>query len=145
MHHHHIETTAPASFWYLQQFKVPESQQLVVFVNLMTYVSSIGSCLLVNSISFLGIVLKDIHGSWDITFGTGAPPHTAIPDVADAVNLFLKAVATIDKINLSLGFYHRTFTLSSSSCRTHGYPFTGPGKAGPCTGAEGFLSYDEMN
>ncbi|KAJ7478277.1 glycoside hydrolase superfamily [Mycena latifolia] len=55
-----ITFTAPASFWYLQQFKIVDMSNYADWINLMTY---------------------DIHGSWDIKFSTGFLPHTAIPEV----------------------------------------------------------------
>ena len=37
------------------------------------------------------------------------------------------------------------FTLSDPSCSTPGCPFSGGGKAGPCTANVGTLSYDEIS
>jgi hypothetical protein len=60
------------------------------------------------------------------------------------VNMLLKAGVRMNKINLGIGFYGRTFTLADPSCKTGGCPMSGPGKKGPCTDAEGFLSYGEI-
>lgn len=72
--------------------------------------------------------------SWDIKFGTGVLPHTAIPEVNAAVNMLLKAGVKIGKINLGIGFYGRSFTLSDPNCKVAGCPFSGGGTMGPCTG-----------
>ncbi|KAF8064315.1 glycoside hydrolase superfamily [Lyophyllum atratum] len=119
-----ISFTVPASFWYLQQFPIVEMQDYTNWINVMTY---------------------DIHGSWDIKFGTGVLPHTAIPEINAAVNMLLKAGVNIGKINLGIGFYGRSFTLSDPGCKVAGCPFTGGGTVGPCTGGEGFLSYGEID
>lgn len=37
-------------------------------------------------------------------------------------------------------FYGRSFTLSNPSCNTAGCPMSGPGRPGPCTKGDGFLS-----
>ncbi|EUC54050.1 glycoside hydrolase family 18 protein, partial [Rhizoctonia solani AG-3 Rhs1AP] len=119
-----VSFTAPASYWYLQQFPIKELQDYTDWINLMTY---------------------DIHGSWDIKFNTGVLPHTAIPEVNQAVNMMLKAGVRMGKINLGIGFYGRSFTLSNPSCNVAGCPMSGPGIKGPCTKGEGFLSYGEIN
>ncbi|KAG8682101.1 hypothetical protein FRC11_000252, partial [Ceratobasidium sp. 423] len=119
-----VSFTAPASYWYLQQFPIKEIQDYTDWINLMTY---------------------DIHGSWDIKFNTGVLPHTAIPEVNQAVNMMLKAGVRMGKINLGIGFYGRSFTLSDPSCSIGGCPMSGPGNKGPCTKGEGFLSYGEIN
>ncbi|KAJ8481334.1 hypothetical protein ONZ45_g2973 [Pleurotus djamor] len=118
-----VSFTAPASFWYLQQFPIKEVQHYTDWINLMTY---------------------DIHGSWDIKFNTGVLPHTAIPEVNTAVNMLLKAGVSLTKINLGIGFYGRSFTLANPSCNRGGCPMSGPGTPGPCTKGEGFLSYGEI-
>ncbi|KAJ8520186.1 hypothetical protein ONZ45_g2971 [Pleurotus djamor] len=118
-----LSFTAPASFWYLQQFPIKEVQKYTDWINLMTY---------------------DIHGSWDIKFGIGVLPHTAIPEVNTAVNMFLKAGVSLNKINLGIGFYGRSFTLADPSCNVGGCPMSGGGLPGPCTDGEGFLSYGEI-
>ncbi|KAG9080401.1 hypothetical protein FRC06_006634 [Ceratobasidium sp. 370] len=118
-----VSFTAPASYWYLQQFPIEKMQYYTDWINLMTY---------------------DIHGSWDIKFNTGVLPHTAIPEVNTAVNMMLKAGVGMTKINLGIGFYGRSFTLANPSCNVGGCPMSGPGIAGPCTQGEGFLSYGEI-
>ncbi|KAF9527525.1 glycosyl hydrolases family 18-domain-containing protein [Crepidotus variabilis] len=119
-----VSFTAPASYWYLQQFPILQMQDYTNWINLMTY---------------------DIHGSWDIKFGLGVLPHTAITEVNAAVNMLLKAGVKIGKINLGIGFYGRSFTLTDPSCHVAGCAFSGPGIMGPCTGGEGFLSYAEID
>ncbi|KAJ6465504.1 glycosyl hydrolases family 18-domain-containing protein [Mycena vitilis] len=116
--------TAPASFWYLQQFKIVEMSNYADWINLMTY---------------------DIHGSWDIKFNTGVLPHTAIPEVNAAVNMLIKAGVKLSKINLGIGFYGRSFTLADATCKVAGCPLSGGGTPGPCTKGEGFLSYGEID
>ncbi|QRW26291.1 chitinase [Rhizoctonia solani] len=87
---------APASYWYVPP-TIPDQglQEYTDWINLMTY---------------------DIHGSWDIKFNTGVLPHTAIPEVNQAVNMMLKAGVRMGKINLGIGFYGRSFTLANPSC-----------------------------
>lgn len=87
----------------------------------------------------------DIHGSWDIKFGTGVLPHTAIPEVNAAVSMFVKAGVPLKTVNLGIGFYGRSFTLADPSCNTTGCPMTGGGTEGPCTGESGFLAYGEID
>ncbi|KAJ7794963.1 putative chitinase, partial [Mycena olivaceomarginata] len=119
-----ITFTAPASFWYLQQFKIVDMSNYADWINLMTY---------------------DIHGSWDIKFNTGVLPHTAIPEVNAAVDMLVKAGVKLSKINLGIGFYGRSFTLVDPSCNVAGCPLSGGGIPGPCTKGEGFLAYGEID
>ncbi|GLB40894.1 putative family 18 [Lyophyllum shimeji] len=119
-----LSITAPASYWYLQQFPIVDIAKNVDWINLMTY---------------------DIHGAWDIKFGTGVLPHTAIPEVNAAVDMFVKAGVPLKSVNLGIGFYGRTFTLANPSCNTAGCPMKGGGNGGPCTGTSGYLAYGEID
>ena len=100
----------------------------------------------------LASLSQDVHGAWDIKFNTGVLPHTAIPEVDAAVNMFAKAGVPLsefsdchtyflctrncqDTVNLGIGFYGRSFTLANPSCNTAGCPMKGSGAPGPCTGA----------
>ncbi|KAJ3050117.1 hypothetical protein HK097_008908, partial [Rhizophlyctis rosea] len=118
-----VTITAPASYWYLQQFKIDECQKYLDWINVMTY---------------------DIHGSWDKKFNTGVRPHTDMLEVEEAVQLFIKAGVRRENLLLGIAFYGRTFTLEDPSCTKYGCLFSGPGNKGPCTDAEGFLSYPEI-
>lgn len=93
---------------------------------------------------WINLMTYDIHGSWDIKFDTGVLPHTSFVEVNTAVNMLLKAGVRLNKINLGIGFYGRTFTLADPSCKVGGCPMSGPGTQGPCTQADGFLSYGEI-
>ncbi|KAK9760868.1 hypothetical protein K7432_014685 [Basidiobolus ranarum] len=121
-----LSIAAPASFWYLRHFDVREITKSLDWINIMTY---------------------DIHGSWDANIESIGPyvnSHTNLTEVDAAIDLFLRAGASPDKLNLGLGFYGRSFTLKDSSCTAVGCEFSGPSRAGPCSGAPGILSYAEV-
>jgi chitinase len=58
---------------------------------------------------------------------------------------FFVAGVKSDKLVLGLGYYGRSFTLESSSCKEVGCKFSGPGKAGPCTKSPGILAWFEID
>ncbi|KAJ7174359.1 bacteriodes thetaiotaomicron symbiotic chitinase [Mycena filopes] len=118
--------TAPSSFWYLQHFDLPGLLASADWVNLMSY---------------------DLHGVWDakdIFIGSIVQAHTNLTEIKQSVTLFQRAGVPIDRIVLGLGFYGRSFELNSATCSTPGCPFSGPAPPGPCTAAEGILSFSEI-
>ncbi|CAF3892870.1 unnamed protein product [Adineta steineri] len=122
-----ITIAAPASYWYLRHFKIGEMSEYLNFINVMTY---------------------DIHGIWDNNIQSLGPyvkSHTDIKEIEEALRLFLRAGVKSDKLVLDLGYYGRSFTLESSSCKEIGCKFSGPGKAGPCTKSPGTLAWFEIN
>ena len=121
-----LSFTAPTSYWYLQWFDIGNMTQYADWVNLMTY---------------------DLHGSWDSPeddIGSYVYAHTNLTEIAAALQLLWRNYVPASKINLGLGFYGRSYTLTDPSCTAPGCPFTSGGIAGPCTGTSGILSYDEI-
>lgn len=49
---------------------------------------------------------QDIHGAWDIKFGTGVLPHTAIPEVNAAVSMFAKAGVPLSENSMILEWFY---------------------------------------
>ncbi|KAJ7283212.1 bacteriodes thetaiotaomicron symbiotic chitinase [Mycena rebaudengoi] len=118
--------TAPSSFWYLQHFDLPGLLGSADWVNLMSY---------------------DLHGVWDakdVFIGSIVQAHTNLTEIKQSINLFQRAGVPTDRIVLGLGFYGRSFELSKAACSSPGCPFSGPAPAGPCTEAEGILSFSEI-
>ncbi|KAK9764226.1 hypothetical protein K7432_008446 [Basidiobolus ranarum] len=121
-----LSIAAPASFWYLRHFEVDQISKSVNWINVMTY---------------------DIHGTWDQgieSLGPYVNTHTNLTEVDDAIDLFIRAGAPPDKLNLGLGFYGRSFTLRDPSCTAPGCVFSGPSRAGSCSGSPGILNYKEI-
>ena len=52
--------------------------------------------------------------------------------------------APSEKINLGIGAYGRSFTLTDPANNGVGAPISGPGKSGPYTGGTGSLNYNEV-
>ncbi|KAK1971060.1 hypothetical protein LY78DRAFT_568603 [Colletotrichum sublineola] len=65
--------------------------------------------------------------------------------IETALNFLANAGVPHTQINLGIGFFGRTYTLSDKSCNGLGCAASGFGVAGKCTGQPGFLSYDEIS
>ena len=124
-----LSITLPASYYYLQHFDIVNISRTIDWFNVMTY---------------------DLHGTWD---ATGNPStannivqaHTNLTEIDQALQLLWRNNIAPQQVVLGLGFYGRTFTLSDpASCTAAGCPFSGPGRAGPCTDTAGTLSYTEI-
>lgn len=85
----------------------------------------------------------DLHGVWDRDnpIGNHVLAHTNLTEIDLALDLFWRNNINPSKIVLGVGFYGRSFKLSNPSCWKPGCSFSGPGDRGPCTKAEGILSY----
>ncbi|KAJ3019388.1 hypothetical protein NUW54_g96 [Trametes sanguinea] len=118
--------TAPSSYWYLQHFDLLGLLTYADWVNLMSY---------------------DLHGVWDakdVFIGNIVQAHTNLTEIKQSINLFQRVGVPLDRIVLGLGFYGRSFQLSDVSCSVPGCPFNGPAPGGPCTAADGTLSFAEI-
>ena len=124
-----LSLTLPASYYYMQHFDIVNISKTIDWFNVMTY---------------------DLHGTWDATNNPSTDKnivqaHTNLTEIDQSLQLLWRNNIAPDQVNLGLGFYGRTFTLSDpSSCTAAGCPFSGPGKAGPCTNTAGTLSYTEI-
>ncbi|KAI0350483.1 hypothetical protein OH77DRAFT_1430947 [Trametes cingulata] len=121
-----ISFTAPSSYWYLQHFDLLGLLTYADWVNLMSY---------------------DLHGVWDakdVFIGNIVQAHTNLTEIEQSVQLFQRVGVPLDRIVLGLGFYGRSFQLSDPSCSKPGCPFNGPAPGGPCTAADGTLSFAEI-
>ncbi|KAG8685691.1 hypothetical protein FRC08_012968, partial [Ceratobasidium sp. 394] len=121
-----LTITTPSSYYYLRHFDIAEIVKWVDWFNHMTY---------------------DLHGVWDKDskfLGPYVNSHSNLTEIDISMNLFWRNKIPSSKISMGLGFYGRSFQLASSSCTKPGCTFTGPAKAGACTGAAGILSYSEI-
>jgi chitinase len=120
-----VTFTAPTSYWYLRHFDLKAMMQYVDWVNLMSY---------------------DLHGIWDSDnpISSQVLAHTNLTEIDLALDLFWRVDVDPSAIVLGLGFYGRTFQLTSASCWKPGCPFDGPGAGGRCTKTPGILSYQEI-
>lgn len=121
-----LSFTAPTSYWYMRWFDIGNLTQYADWVNLMTY---------------------DLHGSWDSPedqIGSYVYAHTNLTEISDALDLLWRNNVPANKVNLGLGFYGRSYTLSDPSCTLPGCEFSDTGVAGSCTGTGGILSYEEI-
>lgn len=119
-----VSFTIPTSYWYLRHFDL-KAVHYVDFVNVMSY---------------------DLHGVWDSNnpIGSHIYGHSNITEIDQALKLLWRNNVPANKLNLGLGFYGRSFTLSNPSCTTPGCGFKAGGQKGPCTDASGVLSYREI-
>ncbi|EON97103.1 putative bacteriodes thetaiotaomicron symbiotic protein [Phaeoacremonium minimum UCRPA7] len=121
-----VTFTAPSSYWYLRHFDITNMVGNVDWINLMSY---------------------DLHGVWDSNnpIGNQVIAHTNLTEIDLALDLFWRNNIEPSKIVLGLGFYGRSFELSSPSCWRPGCEFSGPGAEGVCTKTAGILSYREIS
>ncbi|QRW14045.1 chitinase [Ceratobasidium sp. AG-Ba] len=121
-----LTMTTPSSYYYLRHFDVAEIAKWIDWFNHMTY---------------------DLHGVWDKDskfLGPSVNSHSNLTEIDISMDLFWRNNVPPSKIAMGLGFYGRSFQLASGSCTKPGCKFTGPAKAGACTGAAGILSYSEI-
>ncbi|PYH98157.1 glycoside hydrolase [Aspergillus ellipticus CBS 707.79] len=121
-----ISITLPSSYWYMQNFDIVSIDPIVDWFNIMTY---------------------DLHGVWDGDdpyIGAVALAHTNLTEIKESLDLLWRNNINPSRVNLGLGFYGRSFTMSDPSCMTAGCPFSGGGREGPCTATSGILSDVEI-
>ncbi|RHZ49309.1 hypothetical protein CDV55_101421 [Aspergillus turcosus] len=131
-----ISITAPASFYYLQNFPIYEMSQVVDFIVYMTY---------------------DLHGQWD--YGNewtdpGCPDGNCLrsqinmTETQQAFSMITKAGVPANMIMVGQPLYGRSFQMTEAGCYTEMCTYTGPNSGafpGPCTNTAGYLSNWEIN
>ncbi|KAF2996314.1 hypothetical protein E8E14_001197 [Neopestalotiopsis sp. 37M] len=125
-HNYGLSITLPSSYWYMQNFDIVNIEPHIDFFNIMTY---------------------DLHGTWDSTdpyIGAIVGSHTNLTEIDEAMQLLWRNNIDPAKVNMGLGFYGRSFTLTDPSCSSAGCPFSGGAEPGPCTANSGTLSYAEI-
>lgn len=118
--------TAPASYWYLRWFDLPNMLRYAEWVNFMTF---------------------DLHGVWDSSTPAGnhIGAHTNLTEIKSAAKLLWRVGVQPHQVALGFGFYGRSFELSSSSCQgTSNCRFRAAGAPGPCSQQGGILQYYEI-
>ncbi|PYH81904.1 chitinase [Aspergillus uvarum CBS 121591] len=121
-----LSITIPSSYWYMQHFDIVSMDPIIDWFNIMTY---------------------DLHGTWDGNdpyIGANALAHTNLTEIEQSLELLWRNNIDPAKVNLGLGFYGRSFTMSDPDCLHAGCPFKSGGKAGPCTATSGILSDAEI-
>lgn len=84
---------------------------------------------------------------WDSTvksIGAFAYAHTNLTEIQIGLELLWRNNINPERVNLGLGFYGRSFTMSDPSCMTAGCPFSDGAEGGECTGTPGVLSAAEI-
>ncbi|KAM7212522.1 putative glycosyl hydrolases family 18 protein [Rhypophila decipiens] len=119
-----VSFTIPTSYWYLRHFDL-NLWDYVDFVNVMSY---------------------DLHGVWDAENPIGANifAHSNLTEIKDAMNLLWRNNVPANKVNLGLGFYGRSFTLTNPQCNKPGCGFRGGADPGACSANSGTLTYREI-
>ncbi len=87
-------------------------------------------------------------GTWDGSnpyIGAFVNAHTNLTEIEQTLDLFWRNGINSKNINLGLGFYGRSFTLSNPGCKTAGCPFSAGGSPGRCTASAGTLSFAEIS
>ncbi|PQE17041.1 glycoside hydrolase family 18 protein [Rutstroemia sp. NJR-2017a BBW] len=121
-----LSITLPSSYWYMQDFDIVAIDPIVDWFNVMTY---------------------DLHGTWDSDdpfIGAVALAHTNLTEIKQSLDLLWRNNIDPARVNLGLGFYGRSFTMSDPGCLSAGCPFSAGGKAGSCTQTAGILSDIEI-
>jgi GH18 family chitinase len=85
-------------------------------------------------------------GVWDANneIGSIIHGHTNLTEINMATDLLWRNNVPPGKVVLGTGFYGRSFELADSGCSKPGCAFSGPAKAGECTGEGGILGYFGM-
>ncbi|KAL1966730.1 hypothetical protein VTN77DRAFT_3927 [Rasamsonia byssochlamydoides] len=131
-----ISITAPASYYYLQNFPIYKMSQVVDFIVYMTY---------------------DLHGQWD--YGNewtdpGCPDGNCLrsqinmTETQQAFSMITKAGVPANMIMVGQPLYGRSFQMSEAGCYTEMCTYTGPDSGafpGPCTDTAGYISNWEIN
>ena len=126
-HNYGLSITVPSSYWYMQNFDIVSIEKIVDWFNVMTY---------------------DLHGTWDSSdpyIGPYVYAHTNLTEIDQTMDLFWRNSISPSKINLGLGFYGRSFTLSDPSCTKAGCPFSSGGNPGQCSASSGTLMDSEID
>jgi len=121
-----LSITLPSSYWYMRNFDIVSIDPIVDWFNIMTY---------------------DLHGTWDSTdpfIGPLAMAHTNLTEIQQSLDLLWRNNIDPGRVNLGIGFYGRSFTMSNPSCLEAGCEFSGGGNPGPCTATSGILSAEEI-
>jgi chitinase len=131
-----LSTTAPASFWYLQNIPIEAIALTTDIVVLMTY---------------------DLHGQWDYSSAFSDPScpdgnclrsDVNLTETLNALSMITKAGVPSNKIAVGVTSYGRSFQMTEAGCYTEMCTYTGPGSGatpGPCTQTAGYLANGEIN
>lgn len=114
-----LGVTIPAQITSLQNYDIPNTINLVDFINVLSL---------------------DYAGPWNAVVGHSSP----LPEQLKTLEMFNKLGASKTKLVMAVPFYARTWTLVSPSKQEVGDKARGPGTAGPYTKTPGFLSYNEV-
>ena len=89
----------------------------------------------------------DIYGKWD-QYNEWTGPyvfgHTNTTSINMGLDLLRRNDVDLSKVNLGMGFYGRSFTLSDPKCNEPGCVFSDAGEKGECSGEAGILTYKEI-
>ncbi|KND87760.1 Killer toxin subunits alpha/beta [Tolypocladium ophioglossoides CBS 100239] len=131
-----ISISAPASYWYLQNFPIAEMSKIVDYIDYMTY---------------------DLHGQWDYGSKWSMPgcggasclrSHINMTETLNALSMITKAGVPSNKIVVGVASYGRSFQMSKAGCTGPHCGFTGPQSTatkGRCTDAHGYISQAEID
>jgi chitinase len=135
-----ISITAPASYWYLQNFPIANISKVVDYIVYMTY---------------------DLHGQWD--YGndysdSGCPDgnclrsHVNMTETLWALAMITKAGVPSNKVVVGVASYGRSFGMTDPDYTGHACTYEGPNSTatpGMCTDTAGYLAnaeiYDLLN
>ncbi|GAB1598846.1 chitinase-3-like protein 1 [Argonauta hians] len=126
-----LSFAAPAPLEKMEKgFEIKKISQYVDFINIMSY---------------------DLHGAWENNTGHSSPLFPLPTETGDLINWnvaysvanMLQLGASIDKINVGMAFYGRSFTLENSANHDVGALAYKAGQNGTVTRIPGFLAYFE--
>lgn len=89
----------------------------------------------------------DYHGPWDTNItgvNPAARPQSSLVNITDSALLYTRAGINLDKVNLGLAMYGRTYKLADPNCKGYDCAMTAGGSPGACTDAAGVLSEWEV-
>jgi chitinase len=70
-----------------------------------------------------------------------AHPQTSLLDIKDSLELYIRAGVPLEKINLGIAWYGRSYRLADPGCVGYGCRIVAGGSPGRCTGECKLLFY----
>ncbi|KAG7291440.1 hypothetical protein NEMBOFW57_001459 [Staphylotrichum longicolle] len=96
---------------------------------------------MIASANWVNLVAYDLTS----TDTTTTHPSSDLRLLDSALAVFSQSRVPTSRINLGIGFFGRSYTLSSASCSTLNCAASGVGVVGSCTGTGGYMSYKEID
>jgi len=148
-----VSLTIPTSYWYLRHFPML-MYRYIDFINVMSYdlhgVWDADNPIGANIYARMYLFFPSFSFSFFFSlfsfslFSKANSVDSNLTEIKEALNLLWRNFVPANKVNLGIGFYGRSFTLTDPGCTTPGCGFRGGANPGPCSQNSGTLTYREI-